>query len=528
MEVRHLLGAFNFDVIYEPGSITPSDYGSRHSPPAKQYSLQERSELGIETEEEDAEILIARLDMVQDAVTLPMLEKYTATELKQVKADIKSGHLSAQTEEIVGGKGNFAQLSLNGEVIMRGERLYIPKKLRGGVLAAAHEGCPGRDAMLRQLRQDVWWPAMHTDVKDYVRSCWACAAAVPTTACPPMVIRDTPDKVWSKVQADFKGPIGGEYYFHVVIDEFSRWPEVAVVKSTNFKELKKVLDRSFSLMGIPDQVTHDNGPPYNSQEWRTYAKEKGFALNPCTPEHPQSNGIAERFMAVLVKTVHAAIAKGVDPKVEVERRLLNYRNTPHPSTGKTPSQLIMNRKIKTKIPAIIKGSSSKDHQEATKANKAAKLVEKETYDRRKKVQEQEIKPGDKILIKQQKSTIKSPFDPKPFEVTKVIGNEVTATREGKMKVRNKSKVKLLVERPEHLRQSPKRSAIKESDDDDESFINLSAPAPSADRDRAVQAGTAGVEGGRQNKNTRVKGQMVVQTPGLMTQRGWRREKWVTD
>ena len=77
--------------------------------------------------------------MVHDAVTLPMLEKYTATELKQVKLDIESGHLSAQTEEMVGGKGNFAQLSLNGEVIMRGERLYIPKKLRGGVLAAAHE-----------------------------------------------------------------------------------------------------------------------------------------------------------------------------------------------------------------------------------------------------------------------------------------------------------------------------------------------------------------------------------------------------
>ena len=113
-------------------------------------------------------------------------------------------------------------------------------------------------------------------------------------------------------------------------------------------------------------------------------------------------------------------------------------------------------------------------------------------------------------------------------MTKVIGNEVTATRDGKMKVRNKSKVKLLFERPEHLRQSPKRSVIKESDDDDESFINLSAAAPSAGRGMAVQAGTAGVEGGRQNKNTRVKGQQVVQTPGLMTQRGWRREKWVTD
>ena len=52
------------------------------------------------------------------------------------------------------------------------------------------------------------------------------------------------------------------------------------------------------------------------------------------------------FMGVLVKVVHAAVASGQDPRVEVRRRLLNYRNTPHPSTGKTPADLMMRRQIK--------------------------------------------------------------------------------------------------------------------------------------------------------------------------------------
>ena len=150
--------------------------------------------------------------------------------------------------------------------------------------------------MLRQLRMDVWWPGMQQDVKKFTASCWACASATPTTSTPPMAIRSTPERVWSEVQADFKGPVGGRYYFHVVIDQLSRWPEVEIVSSTSFNKLKPALERSWALLGIPDRVTHDNGPPYNSREWREYAKEKGFELNPCTPEHPRANGIVERFM----------------------------------------------------------------------------------------------------------------------------------------------------------------------------------------------------------------------------------------
>ena len=106
---------------------------------------------------------------------------------------------------------------------------------------------------------------MHKDVKKFTSSCWACASATPTTSTPPMAIRSTPERVWSEVQADFKGPVGGRYYFHVVIDQLSRWPEVEIVSSTSFDKLKPALERSWALLGIPDRVTHDNGPPYISQ-----------------------------------------------------------------------------------------------------------------------------------------------------------------------------------------------------------------------------------------------------------------------
>ena len=45
------------------------------------------------------------------------------------------------------------------------------------------------------------------------------------------------------------------YYFHVVIDMFSRWPEVAVVSSTAFNKLQPSLERIWALHGKPDIIT---------------------------------------------------------------------------------------------------------------------------------------------------------------------------------------------------------------------------------------------------------------------------------
>ena len=117
----------------------------------------------METEEEDSEILIARLDMVEDAVTMPILAKYMDTEYKMLVEDIRRGTLRQEEAKLKGIKESWDELSIHEGVIMRGERLLIPTKRRRAVLAAAHEGCPGKDAMLRQLRQDVWWPGKDSD-----------------------------------------------------------------------------------------------------------------------------------------------------------------------------------------------------------------------------------------------------------------------------------------------------------------------------------------------------------------------------
>ena len=55
-----------------------------------------------------------------------------------------------------------------------------------------------------------------------------------------------------------------------------------------------------------------------------------------------------------VKVTHAALAEKKDPKEKISKSLFNYRNTPHLSTKKKPSELMMNCTVRTELPALIR------------------------------------------------------------------------------------------------------------------------------------------------------------------------------
>ena len=108
---------------------------------------------------------------------------------------------------------------------------------------------------------------------------------------------------------------------HIIIDQYSKYPEVDVLASTSFQKLKHVLDRIFSTHVVPETLTTDNGPPYSSDAMSEYLKHMGFQLTPVTPEDPQSNGFAEHFVKQMCKLVHTAVAEKKDPREEVHNYL---------------------------------------------------------------------------------------------------------------------------------------------------------------------------------------------------------------
>ena len=70
------------------------------------------------------------------------------------------------------------------------------------------------------MRSFVYWPNMDKDIENTVEICKA--AKTPPAKFNPWPETDLP---WSKIHLDFTGPLEG-YYFLIVVDSFSRWPEV--------------------------------------------------------------------------------------------------------------------------------------------------------------------------------------------------------------------------------------------------------------------------------------------------------------
>ena len=66
------------------------------------------------------------------------------------------------------------ELCAIGKVVLRGTGIVIPQSLRQQVLAIAHEGHVGIVAAKLRLRTKVWWPGIHDDAEQYVRSCHGC------------------------------------------------------------------------------------------------------------------------------------------------------------------------------------------------------------------------------------------------------------------------------------------------------------------------------------------------------------------
>ena len=145
---------------------------------------------------------------------------------------------------------------------------------------------------------------------------------MPNTRPVPLKPQHLPDLPWQKLHADFKGPIAGKYYLHVLIDQYSKYPEVDIVKSTSFERLEPCFSRIFATHGIPEEITSDNGSPYFADEMSNFAKKMGFRHHRVTPEDPQSNGFAESFVKIMVKFIHTTIAEGKNPKHELQNYLL--------------------------------------------------------------------------------------------------------------------------------------------------------------------------------------------------------------
>ena len=133
----------------------------------------------------------------------------------------------------------------------------------------------------------------------------------------------------------------------MVVDYTSNYPEVAKLEdlsSTNtISHMKSIMARH----GLPSVVVSDNGPQFSSREFRQFAMQYGFKHVTSSPENPQSNGKAEKAVQIVKRLLKKAKENYEDPYLA----LLNYRTSPLSGSDRSPGEISMNRKLRTKLPS---------------------------------------------------------------------------------------------------------------------------------------------------------------------------------
>nr|XP_040226826.2 uncharacterized protein K02A2.6-like [Anopheles coluzzii] len=97
---------------------------------------------------------------------------------------------------------------------------------------------------------------------------------------------------WYRIHVDYAGPLNGEWYL-VIVDSFSKWPEVIPTSSTTTTATISILRNIFARFGNPVTLVSDNGPQFTSRDFESFCRQNGVEHIRTAPYHPQSNGLAE-------------------------------------------------------------------------------------------------------------------------------------------------------------------------------------------------------------------------------------------
>ena len=240
------------------------------------------------------------------------------------------------------------KIAIHDGLLLRGNRVIVLHSMRAEMKTKLHSSHVGIEACLRRARGCLYWPNMSQEIRDYVSTCTICAELGTAQTKETLIRHDTPDRPWSKVDADLLELNKTEYL--VIVDYFSNFGEINRLDNASAKTVIRKMKSHFSHYGIPECLINDNSPPFQSEEFPKFAEEWDFEHSPSSPGHSQSNERAgsavKSAKKMLIKTQEA----GTDPYLA----LLDLRNTPAQDSGFSPVQKLLGQRTRTLLPATTK------------------------------------------------------------------------------------------------------------------------------------------------------------------------------
>lgn len=311
-------------------------------------------------------------------------------------------------------------LSVENDLLLYGTRIVIPSSLRLQILDIIHDNHQGINKCRSRANQSVWWPGLSRDILDFIKNCKKCTENEKVHA-EPLIATEVPEYPWQKVATDLFKFKGDE--FLLIVDYFSKFMEVIKLRETTSQEVIRHMMDVFARHGVPQTVISDNGGQYSSEVFSSFAKEWGFSHVTISPGHSSGNGMAERS----VQTI-----KGLLKYASLPNSLLSY-HTAELACGYTPTQLLMSRRIRSKIPTINKNLHPKlitqyKENETERKSKAMQQFNRGT------ISQPPLTQGDRVFIpdRKEEGVVKSQVHKRSY----VVKTDTGKFRRNRIQIRN--------------------------------------------------------------------------------------------
>ena len=249
------------------------------------------------------------------------------------------------------------ELTVMQGLIFKGERIIIPSVFCKEMKEKIHQGHLGIGKCRVRTCQVMFWPRINSELTELVSSCSACLDNQRSHEREPLIHHKIPSSSWQKVRMDLFHLKGKNYI--VVVDYYSNYLEVCLLKDLHYDTVISHIKCIFARFGSPKVVISDNGLQFSSIVFKAFAKEWDFEHVTSSPEHPKSNGMAERAVKIVKKIFKKAYQQNEDPYLA----LLAHRSTPSTNDTKAPAEKLFGRPLRTILPDFRKSAATESKKE---------------------------------------------------------------------------------------------------------------------------------------------------------------------
>ena len=109
-------------------------------------------------------------------------------------------------------------------MILKYNRLVVPKSLKSDYTSQLHKGHLKADACKRRAKEALYWCTMNRDIETFINKCVTCISHTSHQQKEPMQLNPIPSRAWQSVGSDLFEWDANIYL--VLVDSFSGWFEV--------------------------------------------------------------------------------------------------------------------------------------------------------------------------------------------------------------------------------------------------------------------------------------------------------------